>query len=414
MPKLPENTVPSYRLHRQSGQAIVTLSNKDILLGPHGTAASRGEYRRRLAEWIVNGRRLPRTGLDLTVTELIAAFKVHAEKYYRHLDGTPTGEVQNFRMALRPLRELYGRTQAHEFGPLALDAVRSQMILRGWRRRTINKSVGRIRAMFRWAAARELLPASIYQALTTLDGLRAGKSAAIESDPVKPVPDEVVNATLPHLSPVVGGMVQLQRLTGARPGEICTMRISDIDRSGTVWTYTPSSHKTAHHGHRRTIFIGPKAQAILGPFMLKIDATSFCFSPADADRDRRTNLHAERKTPLSCGNRPGTNQRRRPKRKPGQKYSVDSYRRAIARACDVAFPPPAELLKQGKESDLADWRQNHRWYPHRLRHSAATEIRAQFGIEAAQHILGHASLNITELYAAKNDELARSVAEKIG
>ena len=110
MPKLPENIVQSYRLHRQSGQAIVTLSGKDILLGPHGTSASRAEYRRQIAEWIANGRRLPQIASDLTIAELIVDFKGHAEKYYRHPDGTPTGEVQNFRMALRPLREFYGRT----------------------------------------------------------------------------------------------------------------------------------------------------------------------------------------------------------------------------------------------------------------------------------------------------------------
>ena len=93
MPKLSENALPSYRLHKQSGQAIVTLNGRDFLLGPHDTAASRSEYRRRIAEWMANGRRIPRATADLTVTELIAAFKTHAETYYRHFDGTPTSEV---------------------------------------------------------------------------------------------------------------------------------------------------------------------------------------------------------------------------------------------------------------------------------------------------------------------------------
>jgi hypothetical protein len=43
--------VPSYRRHKQSGQAIVTLTDdagrrKDVLLGKHGTAASRHAYAR--------------------------------------------------------------------------------------------------------------------------------------------------------------------------------------------------------------------------------------------------------------------------------------------------------------------------------------------------------------------------------
>lgn len=57
LPKLAPNAVPSYRLHKQSGQAIVTLGGKDFLLGSHGTATSKAEYDRLIAEWIANGRR---------------------------------------------------------------------------------------------------------------------------------------------------------------------------------------------------------------------------------------------------------------------------------------------------------------------------------------------------------------------
>ena len=46
-------------------------------------------------------------------------------------DGTPTGEYDNIRLSLRPLRKLFGATMADEFGPLALKAVRSEMIASG-------------------------------------------------------------------------------------------------------------------------------------------------------------------------------------------------------------------------------------------------------------------------------------------
>jgi hypothetical protein len=57
------SSVPSYRRHRQSGQAVVTLPDglgrrKDILLGKYGTAVSRHEYARVVGEWEANGRRL--------------------------------------------------------------------------------------------------------------------------------------------------------------------------------------------------------------------------------------------------------------------------------------------------------------------------------------------------------------------
>ncbi len=52
---------PAYRRHKQSGQAIVTLSGKDVYLGPHGTKASRIEHGRVIGEWLANGRQLPKS-----------------------------------------------------------------------------------------------------------------------------------------------------------------------------------------------------------------------------------------------------------------------------------------------------------------------------------------------------------------
>ena len=49
---------PSYRLHKPSGQAVVTLNGKDFYLGKHGTPESRAEYDRFLAEWLAAGRQL--------------------------------------------------------------------------------------------------------------------------------------------------------------------------------------------------------------------------------------------------------------------------------------------------------------------------------------------------------------------
>jgi len=67
-----------------------------------------------------------------------------------------------------------------------------------------------------------------------------------------------------------------------------------------------------------------------------------------------------------------------------------------------------------QRAELRQWHHAHAWHPHQLRHSAATEIRKRFGIEAAQHVLGHATLNVTEIYAEKNAEAARQVAAMIG
>jgi integrase len=107
-------------------------------------------------------------------------------------------------------------------------------------------------------------------------------------------------------------MVEVQRLTGARPGEICAMRAGDIDCAGTVWVYAPASHKTAHHGHKRIICIGPRAQEIIKPFLLNLDPTAHVFRPVEAVAEMRQRRAESRKTPLSCGNVAGSNRQRRP------------------------------------------------------------------------------------------------------
>ncbi|HPM82408.1 MAG TPA: site-specific integrase, partial [Candidatus Anammoximicrobium sp.] len=118
MPRL-SNSVPRYRKHRASGQAIVTLGGKDVYLGPHGTKASHREYDRVIAEWLENERTIPEPEAGLTVVELFAAYKRHAVKYYRK-NGKVTTEVGCILQAAQFVKELYGRTEAAQFGPLAL------------------------------------------------------------------------------------------------------------------------------------------------------------------------------------------------------------------------------------------------------------------------------------------------------
>ena len=108
----------------------------------------------------------------------------------------------------------------------------------------------------------------------------------------------------------------------------------------------------------------------------------------------RRQAFRNRKTPLSCGNSPGTHRQDNPKWTPGLRYTTDTYRCAIVRACDRAFPPPESLARgQGEtlgqwrarltaqqKAELATWRKAHRWHPHQLRHDGATELRKEFGL----------------------------------
>lgn len=391
MPKL-SHAVPSYRRHRQSGQAIVTLNGRDHLLGPYGTRTSQRAYDRLIGEWLQRGREPLVEPSALTVAEVVARYWKFARTFYVK-GGRPTQEQGVIKMALRPLLQLYKDQTAAGFGPLALKSVRNEMLKLDWTRQTVNKQIDRIRRMFRWAVSEELLPVETYQRLTAVRGLAKGRTEAREAEPVKPIDGATIEATLPHLPDVVADMVRLQCLTGMRPAELCMIRPMDIDRSADTWRYVPESHKCEHHNRDRVVFIGPQAQAVLLRYLAR-DAEAYCFRPCDSEAKRRAAVHAARRVPLSCGNKPGSNRKRKPKRSPGDRYDSGSYRRAIHRACD----------KVGIS----------RWSPNRLRHTFATQVRKSYGLEAVQVCLGHARADVSQVYAERDATLAARVAREVG
>ncbi|HKQ48049.1 MAG TPA: site-specific integrase [Phycisphaerae bacterium] len=202
-------------------------------------------------------------------------------------------------------------------------------------------------------------------------------------------------------------MIQLQRLTGMRSGEVVVMRVCDIDTPGKIWQYTPPTHKTQHHGHMRSIYLGPLAQAVVRPF-LKADLSAFLFSPAEAEAERKIEIRQHRKSKVQPSQ--VDRRRRRPKRKPGERYDVQSYKRAVYRGCAKACPPPDGLSSEEARS----WELSHRWHPHQLRHNAATRMRKEFGIEAARVVLGHRSAAVTEIYAEADRGKAAEIMARVG
>ncbi len=169
MPRL-THKVPSYRLHRATGRAVVTLNGHDHYLGTHGSPESHEAYRRVLQEWLANNRQHSTTSeadtSRSTINDLVVAFWHHAESYYVK-GGQPTRELQALRYSFRPLVDLYGDIPANVFGPRRLKSVRQQMIDSNLARTLINKRVVRIRHVFKWGVENELVTSSV------LDGLRA-------------------------------------------------------------------------------------------------------------------------------------------------------------------------------------------------------------------------------------------------
>ena len=403
--------VPTYKLHKATGQAYAIFNGKRRYFGRRELPESKARYDQAVAEWLANGRRVRVAAPDLSVAELCAAFMRHAVTYYRKPDGTPTGTPWNYKAATGFLDRLYGTTDTAAFTPQALKAVREAMVRADWSRKTVNQGVNLIRAVFRWAVSEGMVPVAVHTALTALTALRRGRCDAREGGTIRPVADAIVDATLPHLSPTVKAMVELQRLTGMRPGEVCIMRSCDVNTEGRIWEYRPSSHKTEHHEKERVVFIGPRAQTVLRP-VLSLDLRAFIFSPERSVQEHLERRHEARETPAWQGNEPGTNRTRHPKRSPGERFTTDSYRQAIEYACAKAWPVPDAIVD--KPEAVKQWLREHGWAPNQLRHTFATNARREHGIEAVKILLGHSDLSTSEIYAERDSTVAKAVMQKIG
>ena len=478
--------IPRLRRHKHSGQGMVRLSGVDHWCGvwplemekpPASVRASADRY---VAEWLSRGRTpaltkpraqaataapppvqgeapaVPQEARQqpqaipagLTVAEGCAAFLRHAKDYFA---SSPSAgkEIANVAISLRPLIHLYGLIAAADFSPLKLKAVRQLMVngynhpghedkQPGLARSIVNSRIARIKRAFAWLASEEMVPPSVPHGLATVKGLAMGRTEAREMEPVQPADPEAVERALPHLQPHARGLVSFMASTGCRPGEACRLTLGQLDRTGKVWVYAPSRHKTKHRGKRRAVAIGPKGQAVLwefvriacplcgtegrpsligsrdyalcGPCADRMDEAGICgpwqrteahgedeplFSPARQleEIDARKRKHRQTRVQPSQADRRKAGATRRPK----AAFSPDSASKAVQRACEAANLPD-EM----------------RWFPNQLRHSHATAVRQRFGLEGAQVALGHATAKITEVYAERDLGLAVRIAEEIG
>jgi integrase len=295
---------------------------------------------------------------DHSIAKLCELFMAHASAFYVKA-GKETSEVHCIRSALSFMP---GDEPARAFGPLALQAVRKSMIAKGLARKTINSYVDRIVRMFKWAVAEQLIAGAQLVELRAVGGLRAGRSEAREPEAIKPVPQAMLEAVRPALNQTVRDMVDIQLLTGMRSAELCAFKAAHVDTTGPIWKYTvpDDANKTDHHGTTRVVFIGAEAQKLLRRYLW------------------------------------------------GVNYKTASYRRAITRTCDAIFK--TDLTGD----ELLQWRREHRFHPHQLRHNFATMVRAKFGLEAAQVCLGQANAAVTEIYALRDEMKAREVAAAVG
>lgn len=399
MPR-PKSTVPAYCRHKASNQAYVTIGGRERYLGPYGSPESREAYARLIASGLPAELKPAHSGsrIGLSINQLVLEYWNRHARIYHANTGKPTERQYHVRLAFRPLCRLYGNSPVTDFGPVALQLVREDMIEDGVKRRGglnrhyVNDHIKIIVRMFRWAVSAELVSLSVYQSLATVEPLHKGRDPRVrEKSKIRPVPQQDIEAVLPVVSHQIRAMIELQLLTGMRPDEVTIMRPCDIDRVGDVWIYSPISHKLAYRGSDKLIPIGPKGQRVLGPFLDRED-TEFLFSPGEAyaaavaetlTKKKKFTTRKRKNKALSAA-----------RRSPREHYDDDSYRQAVERGCKRAGVP--------------------KWTPGRLRHNAGTELRQTYGIEAARTILGHGSISTTEIYAEKDFAEAIRIMREVG
>jgi len=174
---MPKKNIPSYRLHKASGQAVVDLDGRSIYLGKYGSKASREEYERRIAEYLANGRKLAptRSQTGISCQELAVHFLEWAEGYYVK-NGKQTATFNHCRNAVSLLTKHYGSESVDRFVPLSLKFLQDKWVEQGLARPTVNRYVCIIRQAFKHGVKYGWAEATTLYALQAVDNLKKGRT----------------------------------------------------------------------------------------------------------------------------------------------------------------------------------------------------------------------------------------------
>lgn len=368
------------KLRNKKGRAVVAIPGRgDVYLGaPFGSDEAARRYRAMIAEWQATGA-VSRPGRDGSQDSPLIV-ELAADWWERFVERQCSPSVKGeLWAAMKHLRALYDDMPAADFRPVHLITVRERMLESGVSRPVANRYTGKIRRMFKWAATHERIPYEVYARLVGIEPIPASRQDVHDPEPVGPVDDDLYEATIAVMKPETADVLRLMRYSGARPSEILMLRWRHIDMKSNpdLWAYSPPTHKTKWKGKTRVIYFGPRCQEIL-----RRHATT---------EDRR--LFPIRR---------------------------DSLRQAVRRATMRAFPHPKisrirpSLRTMEEREELKRWQQEHFWHPNQLRHTRATELRRLMGLDAAGAVLGHSGLDVTQVYAERDADLARRAAQATG
>lgn len=361
----PRNSVPKFCVD-QTGRAFTKVNGRKISLGRSDSPQAQQRYAKVLedhAQGLLS--ETAQKPVDkrpaLTINELLLSF------IGKEIPRYSRSERLCQAAAIKVLRQFFGETPVDDFGPLRLRIVRDSMIAgdptatdaadapeprKPWARKTVNRQIKRLQAIFRWGVSFEMVPESVATALGTLRVLKKGETAAAESIPRSAVTEDDIAAARAKLKPIHQDVFDLLLLTAARPGEILGLTSGMIDRHGAEWVVELKNHKNQHKDKPRRLIFNVQAQEILLRYL-------------KADPDER--LFRVRR---------------------------DNFGTAVKKACFKANVAP--------------------FCPHQLRHSSITKIVDQVGFAEAQELAGHSSPEMTRRYSRAAVETAKRGARVLG
>jgi len=295
-----------------------------------------------------------------------------------------------------------------DFGPDELMAVQRALInyeyvsgktKKRYTRGGVNSVIKWIRKIWKWGMGRQLITPELVQGLEEVKSLKMGDSDSPDLQKRTRVTDNDFDKLIGSVSNVIGDMLQLIWYTAMRPYEVCDMRPFDIICDDpTCWLYIPGrdqtpvgKHKTTRFERVKVIPLTAKCQEILKARIKDFNSKEFIFTPQEAMQELLDTKSDNRKTPLKCGNRPGTNRKSHPMIIPSQKYEPHALCTACKRGCTRA---KIELF-----------------VPYDLRRTKATATRSILGKDAAKVLLGHTKTDTTDIYLLEEVQEAMKVAK---
>jgi len=320
--------------------------------GTHALAEGKGESLAISIAWQMWNKALrsepstqPNQQASFTLQDVCQKFFAWAETYYRRADGTQTSEAYNCKNALTSLLTCCEKKYIDDIAYHDILDVRQSLIDARLARNTINQRVGIWKRFFAWALENRYCSAHTKSEVWAIVNLKKNRSQAKETKDVTPTPHWPVKRTLPYMTKKFQDIIRIIEFSGARRSEITKLRHDDIvDIGENCLVCHPEHHKTAHKGKLRQIVFGPRATALLRPY-LDLPSSEYVFPPDEQK------LH-------------------------GGNYSKDRINVVVKRA-----------IERGRKSGLGI----PHWTPNQLRHACGTRVRKKFGGEAARIILGHAN-----------------------